>query len=556
MTHRPLLLAFIPAAIVASSAIWACSSSSGGPAATTSDDGGNQDVATGTDTGGGDATVADAGNDATSADAGSDASEGAAPDSGSASDASDGGCVEAGASCGTNMVCSPAGACIACDEGAACVPEAGLASPCQAYAVSCAGGAVTCAASGAAAEGTSCGDAGASCTRGTCAPGVTTAVDGGVVDLSTTALSPGRTCSESPSYPVTGLTSTTATLSAAPAAGCLAAGDEVLLINLQGSPTATANVGAYETLTVQSIANATVTFASAKAGSYGQGAGDDVNIGTGVTQQKVALVRIPRFGSLSISAGTTLTSGAWNGQTGGVVAVRANAFTIAGTLTATGLGYREGRWSEDSACSSSLQTESGESITGPGTATTAANVGGSGGIGPGSASFNGDVPLSPSAGHATAGQDGGNGQDRTIGAPGGTYGVGDGSNVTMGSGGGGNLTCNGLGQATALIANPGVGGGGIVLLLGGDVAVSSTGAVTANGSSVDRTASAGGYVLVRGDVVSLGTSQVTAQGSTATGSVGHPITNTAGDGMVAVLYKTSVTGAAAPAAFTKQVVNP
>jgi hypothetical protein len=364
MTRRIAFALSIALGMIAAGTSGCSSCGSGAGTSTGSGDAGEMDSSVSADSGqSADSTVgSDAADSAVAVEAG-DATTGG--DSATGSDASDArnGCSEAGASCGANMVCTPGGQCVACTEGAACTPDAGAVAECETYAA-CAGGVVACAASGAANDGTSCGDAGGTCTRGSCAPDVTLGADGGVVDLSTTTITPGRTCADSQSYAVTGLTSTTATLGAAPNAGCLAAGDEVLLINLQGTPTATPNIGVFELLTVQTTAGATVTFTTAKVNFYGQDAGDDTNIGTGAGQQRVAIVRIPRFGALTISSGATLTSGAWNGQTGGVMAVRANAFTIDGTVSAYNLGYRDGFWSQDSACALSTQTQSGESITG------------------------------------------------------------------------------------------------------------------------------------------------------------------------------------------------
>jgi len=563
--NRRLGLAVLTLLAMVGSGVSGCSgcSSSSGPVSAGGDggdDGGEIDASV--DTGPGtDGTAPDSGTtdsgtgDATAADS-SPAADSAAVDSGTA-DVSDGGsgCTEAGASCGTGQVCSPGGQCIACTEGAACTSDAGTAGACQAYAVSCAGGVVTCALVNDA-EGTTCGGGGSSCTHGVCSADVTLAVDGGVINMSTVEVTPGRTCPDSTFYSVAGVTSTSSTLSVTPGAGCIAAGDEVLLINLQGTATSTVNVGVYETLLAQSAIGTTVTFTTPKARFYGQDAGDDTNIGTGAGQQKVALVRVARFGALTISSGTTLTAQAWNGLTGGVVVVRANQLTLGGTLAATALGYLDGRWSQDDACTVSIQTESGESIDGPGTSTSVANVGGSGGLGAGTDSFYGNNALGASAGHATAGQPGGDGQDRTLGAPGGAYGVGDGTNLTMGSGGGGALTCA-TGVPSTTLVSDGAAAGGIVLVLGGNVTVSPSGSIDANGYSQPRCASSGGYVLVRGNVVSLGTSLVTAQGGIAVaGPSAAPITNVASSGYVAVLYGTSVTGTTLPAAFTQQVANP
>src|SRR5690606_4419287 len=106
-----------------------------------------------------------------------------------------------------------------------------------------------------------------------------------------------RTCADGGDavhYSVVGLTSTSATLSSEVSAGCLVAGDEVLLINLQGTSSAFGNVGNWETLVVQSVSASTVTFSSAKTRFYGD-ASDDSNIGTASTQQRVMLQRVPNY---------------------------------------------------------------------------------------------------------------------------------------------------------------------------------------------------------------------------------------------------------------------
>lgn len=58
---------------------------------------------------------------------------------------------------------------------------------------------------------------------------------------------------------------------------------------------------------------------------------------------KVQVVRVPRFSSMIVNAGASLTSDAWNGSIGGILAVEVNGNTIInGTVTATGLGFRGG----------------------------------------------------------------------------------------------------------------------------------------------------------------------------------------------------------------------
>ena len=198
----------------------------------------------------------------------------------------------------------------------------------------------------------------------------------GTVNLTTMSTKAGRACGGGAQFAVAGLTATTATLAATPDQGCLVAGDEILLVNLQGAPSAVDNVGNWELLTVGNVAGTTVTFTASKTRSYGAAANSDVGVGTGVTNQKVAVLRVARFGPLTVDAAATLTAAAWNGSTGGVVALHAASLVVNGIISASGLGYRSGRWSQDAACSSTLTTESGESISGPGSASTLRNTGG------------------------------------------------------------------------------------------------------------------------------------------------------------------------------------
>ncbi|WP_198104205.1 hypothetical protein, partial [Clostridioides difficile] len=88
-------------------------------------------------------------------------------------------------------------------------------------------------------------------------------------------------------------------------------------------------------------------FTTAKTKSYGATAGSDTSIGTAAGQQKVALVRVPSFGALTIAGGVKVTTNAWAGALGGVLALRAATLTLDGTITTAGLGYRGGWWSAD-----------------------------------------------------------------------------------------------------------------------------------------------------------------------------------------------------------------
>lgn len=373
----------------------------------------------------------------------------------------------------------------------------------------------------------------------------------GESDLSTDALADGRGCAEAPAYSITALSARGATLAQAPDDGCLAAGDEVLLINLQGTEAAYANTGNWELLKLENVDGTAVTFTSSKLRSYGSGENSDSDLGTSVTSQRVALVRVPHFESLTIQDGATLTAEPWSGTVGGVVALRADTLQVDGVISAATLGYRGGRWSRDDFnCSDNLATEAGESISGLGTATTTHNVGASGGLGAFTGvSYNANSPICASAGHALAGEVGFNPNSRALGEPGAVYGADDASKLTLGSGPGGNVTCDSDVGREPYLTDFDIRAGGIVLLLVGKLTVGATGTITATPPDPSRdVAPSGGYVYVRGTTLSLGDKRVTAQGAYGR-SVNGPAVgqfNHAGAGYV--VLSGAVTGTTDPAA--------
>ena len=129
-------------------------------------------------------------------------------------------------------------------------------------------------------------------------------------------------------------------------ATALATGDLVMLIQHQGASitttttnatygavTAYNNAGSYELAEVRSVPNGTsIVVACALQKSY---------TATG----KVQVVRVPRYTTLTLNANTSITAPAWNGTTGGVVAVdvRGNITLNTGaTLDVSGKGFRGG----------------------------------------------------------------------------------------------------------------------------------------------------------------------------------------------------------------------
>ena len=435
---------------------------------------------------------------------------------------------------------------VVCVTDEVCITNPG--APCLEGVTDCATGVEVCVDALAAPDGTTC--ASGTCVVGECLGATDITTD---VNLTTDSTS-GGTCGDGAQHEVIGLAApVSATLSADPAAGCLDPGDEVLLINLQGAPGAIDNVGNWELLTIGTVTGSTITFTTAKTHFYGSAVGSDANIGTAASQQRVALIRVPHYGALSIGAGTTLTASGFDGQTGGVIALRASSLIVDGAISAIGIGYRSGRWSQDgSDCDDSLDTESGESISGPAAQTTTRNQGGPGGLGAGTnSSFLGNLPINPSAGHALPGEAGLN-PIRPLGEPGAAYGVDDATRLTMGSGAGGNISCAPPGSAAPILVPVGTTtAGGIILLLLGDLTVNATGTITASAGDAGRdVSSSGGYVSIVGSDLDIGIGLVSARGDVA--ESGSPPTegmsNASSPGYVVLEATGAITGTSTPPA--------
>jgi hypothetical protein len=302
--------------------------------------------------------------------------------------------------------------------------------------------------------------------------------DGAVVFSGAVNLSrenaPGRTCSDGGdgvSYSVVGLTERSATLSAAPSAGCLTTGDAVLLINLQGAPGAVDNVGQHEFLLVESVSGDRVTFTTDKLQHYG--ATLDDGLGTARGTQRVVLQRVPQYSDVTVSVGATLTADPWDGARGGVLALRATgSVRIDGRVTMDRAGYA----GAPPTATPGAPGVTGESFTGLGTASLLSLTGGGGGgLGSGADAACGDIALpGGGGGHAEAGENPGT-TSCTPESPavgGGPYGDAFGTRLFLGSGGGAG------GAHTSLGDNPpggaGGAGGGIIAIFAGRVLGSGT----------------------------------------------------------------------------------
>jgi len=257
-----------------------------------------------------------------------------------------------------------------------------------------------------------------------------------------------------------------------------AVGQTVLVQQVQGM-----NAGQWELAVITSIAMGNATLAAALTNSYS----------TTPPSTAQAIV-VPQFTTVDVPATSVLTAPAWNGATGGVLAFQATgAVTLEGIVTMTGNGFRG--FSHAKTClpglacaTTTINGFAGESIAGPAIESTI-----TGGLG--TANANG-------GGGGTSGQDCAEGGGGAYGAagvngPNGSLGVCLADSVHGGGTGGGVVGAADL--STSLIfggaggeggpdedgAYPGAGGNGggsIVILAPASVTVSSTGAITSNGS--------------------------------------------------------------------------
>jgi hypothetical protein len=257
------------------------------------------------------------------------------------------------------------------------------------------------------------------------------------VDTNLSSVNTGsRTCTDGGdmvSYSVSalqnGASTSSATLTTTPGAGCLNVGDEVLLISLQGTAAANTNVGRYEFLRVQSVQTDTVTFSTLKTRFYGSGASDDLGLGTGASSQRVMLQRVPNYNNVTVNASVSLTAQRWDGTMGGVFYLRAHGtLTVEGAITMNGLGYRGGAATTAAAAIGNQ----GETYTGFGSAAayTPNQGGGGGGRGDSCAGYGSSAG---GGGHRLAGN---NGTVSCSGEGGTAYGDATLARASLGSGGG------------------------------------------------------------------------------------------------------------------------
>ncbi len=307
------------------------------------------------------------------------------------------------------------------------------------------------------------------------------------------------------------------------------------------------NSGRYEYVVATSAAGATVSIRGAGAGngllySYTNAAASGTQ-----GQRRFQVVRVPQYSSATLSSG--LTAAAWNGTTGGILALDvAGNLTLGGTVSVNGLGFRGGGTRQLSGGSGGSNTDyrnvatnnfhggKGEGIAGtpryvydtpsnlvvstgvegyPNGSTARGAPGNAGGGGTdGNTSANDQNSGGGGGSNGGAGGLGGNTWSSNLarGGHGGAAVTGAADRVVMGGGGGGGSRNNSSGTMSS-----GAAGGGIVMIRAGTT--SGSGTISANGSDGNAAENdggggggAGGTVVVVANSGGLGGLTINARG--------------------------------------------
>ncbi|MBI4099973.1 DUF2341 domain-containing protein, partial [Candidatus Microgenomates bacterium] len=165
----------------------------------------------------------------------------------------------------------------------------------------------------------------------------------GTVNLNSTSIA-GRLTGDAFNPAVTALTPAGSTTITATSSSGLVVGDEILVINLQGTSSDNSNVGKYETARVTAINGATLTLNHGLVNTYDG------------TTQKIMVQRVPNYAGVTVCTGNdspagvgctaagTLQPASWSNAngTGGVLFFRATGtvnVATSGTVSANSFGY-------------------------------------------------------------------------------------------------------------------------------------------------------------------------------------------------------------------------
>ncbi|MFQ5716316.1 MAG: hypothetical protein ACE5GQ_04380, partial [Nitrospinales bacterium] len=300
-------------------------------------------------------------------------------------------------------------------------------------------------------------------------------------------------------------------------------GDKLVLINLQGGPGDIADVGNYEILTVNGApSGTTINVRETIAKSYD---------GLSFAAQKVIVQRIPQWTFVTIQSGGDLTCNAWNGTSGGVMAILSTIqvdVQAGGKIQADGKGYRGGVKSTGL----NISATQGESRTGLGSPNSNPNDGaGGGGLMDGSSRSSGGGGA-----HFANGVDGTNNgpQTATTGKGGVAYGIPDlSSGLFFGSGGGGGphdntVATGGIGGGIIYIATNSLTTAGTISVDGADSTVASPGGSGGGGGA--------GALFLQSNIFTP--SAATSSSVKGVGSANTPVGGDGGDGRIRFDYRT------------------
>ncbi|RLA00505.1 MAG: hypothetical protein DRQ47_09415, partial [Gammaproteobacteria bacterium] len=295
----------------------------------------------------------------------------------------------------------------------------------------------------------------------------------------------------------------------------LAAGDEVMLINLMGRTGNIANAGNYEFFTVGSIVSNTVNFSQSVTKSYGDDGGNG-----NLISHPVMIQRIPNYVNVTIDSGAILTAddppegASMPIELGGVVAFRcSDTLNISNGYINTNIKGYSGGGAKDSGYYDGYGIGGGKMV----------NEQGSGG------------------GYGTAGEDG---DDGSVGGT--DYGVANLSKLFLGSGGG-------SGDYNTWMQTGGDGGG--IIFVSAYTITITTGGLTAKGGkgggpdTQNGGGGSGGSIMVYGKDITIPNGTITAE----KGLAGDVDAGDGGDGRIAVFYDylTGTLGDTTPAAYTE-----
>jgi hypothetical protein len=154
--------------------------------------------------------------------------------------------------------------------------------------------------------------------------------------------------------------------------GNLSSGELIMIIQMQGATITTVDNNTYGTI---SAYNNSGKYEFAEVSSTG---GGKINLSTGLkysytAADKVQIVRVPRYSSLTLNSGATITTDAWDGSSGGIIAIEVSGTsTINGTIDVSSLGFRGGQVEQNTSTgitsyrstSANDGAEKGESIAG------------------------------------------------------------------------------------------------------------------------------------------------------------------------------------------------